>query len=126
MKFSLKVGQKDYEIEIIEKEEEIQIRVGEKVFSFQKEKRENEISFAKSSIPKRDLKKKEILAPIAGTISEIFVKEGDFVKKGQRLITLAAMKMENEILADFEGKIKKILVKKGENVKRGEILIIGE
>jgi biotin carboxyl carrier protein len=126
MKFSLKVGQKDYEVEIVEKEGEVQIKVGEKFFSFKKERERNEIFVAKPSIPKRDLRKKEILAPIAGTISEIFVKEGDFVKRGQRLITLTAMKMENEILADFEGRIKKILVKKGKNVKKGEILLIGE
>jgi biotin carboxyl carrier protein len=126
MKFSLKVGRKDYEIEIVEKEEEVEIKVGEKTFSFRKEREKDEIFVARSSIPKRDLKKKEISAPIAGTISEIFVKEGDFVKRGQKLINLAAMKMENEILADFEGKIKKILVKKGENVKKNQILLIGE
>jgi biotin carboxyl carrier protein len=63
---------------------------------------------------------------LPGTISEIFVKEGDFVKEGQKLFLLSAMKMENEILSDFEGKVKKIFVKKGENVKKDQILLIGE
>jgi biotin carboxyl carrier protein len=126
MKFSFKIGQKNYEIEIVEKENEVQIRVGEKTFSFKNEEKKKEIFVTKASIPKRDFKKKEILAPIAGTISEIFVKEGTFVKRGEKLISLAAMKMENEILSNFEGKVKKIFVKKGENVKKDQILLIGE
>lgn len=52
------------------------------------------------------------MAPISGTIAEIFIKEGDFVEKEQKLLTLLAMKMENEILAEKEGKVKKIFVKK--------------
>lgn len=70
--------------------------------------------------------KKEIsvLAPISGQIVEVFVKEGDFVKEGQKLVLLLAMKMENEILADREGKVKKILAKKDQSVKKDDVLII--
>jgi biotin carboxyl carrier protein len=123
MKFSIKIGQREYPIEILEKEEEVEIRVGEKEFSFKKEK---EIFLAKTKIEKKEFKEKRILAPIAGTISEIFVKEGDFVKEGQKIFLLSAMKMENEILSDFEGKVKKIFVKKGESVKKDQTLLIGE
>jgi biotin carboxyl carrier protein len=123
MKFSIKIGDKEYPIEIVEEEEMVKVKVGEKEFSFNTEK---EIFLAKTKFEKREFKEKKILAPIAGTISEIFVKEGDFIKEGQKLFLLLAMKMENEIFSDFEGKVKKIFVKKGENVKKDQILLIGE
>ncbi len=66
---------------------------------------------------------KEIKAPLNGTISEIFVKEKDEIKKGQKMLTLSAMKMENEIVSEANGKIKKISVQKGQSVKEGDVLI---
>jgi biotin carboxyl carrier protein len=123
MKFTIKLGGKEYPIEVLEGEEEVKIKVGEKEFSFKKEEK---VFLAKTKFEKRKFKEKKILAPIAGTISEIFVKEGDFVKEGQRIFLLSAMKMENEILSDFEGRVKKIFVKKGENVKKDQILLFGE
>jgi biotin carboxyl carrier protein len=123
MKFTIKFGDKEYPIEILEGENEVKVKVGEKEFYFKKEEK---VFLAKTKFEKREFKEKKILAPIAGMISEIFVKEGDFIKKGQKLFLLSAMKMENEILSDFEGKVKKIFVKKGENVKKDQILLIGE
>jgi biotin carboxyl carrier protein len=122
MKFFIKIGEKEYPVEILEEENGVKIRVGGKEFFF----KEEEKFLAKSKIEKREFKEKKTLAPIAGTISEVFVKEGDFIKEGQKLFLLSAMKMENEILSDFEGRVKKIFVKKGENVKKDQILLIGE
>ncbi|MFZ2317995.1 MAG: biotin/lipoyl-containing protein, partial [Trichococcus flocculiformis] len=51
---------------------------------------------------------KTMLAPMAGTILRILVKEGQRVKKGENLIVLEAMKMENEIVADEDGVIRSI------------------
>jgi len=125
MKFKIKIGQREFDVEILEVEEGTKIKVNEKEFLFG-EKEKTEISLPKFKIPKKEFKEKEILAPISGEITEIFVKEGDFVKEGQKLILLSAMKMENEILADREGKVKKILVKKGQIVKKDEVLLILE
>lgn len=121
MKFKIKIGEKEIDIEILETESGTKIKVGEKEFLFQKEEKEKTSS--QVSIPKKDFSRKEILAPISGQILEIFFKEGDFVKKGKTLLILSAMKMENEILAEKEGKITKIFVKKGENVKKGQKLM---
>ncbi len=123
MKLKLKLKGKEYDVEILEIGGQTKVKVGEKDFIFGEEEKEK-ISVARTVIPKRDLSPKEIKAPIAGKISGIFVKEDDFVKKDQKILTLASMKMENEIISDFEGKIKKILVKEGKEVKAGEILII--
>jgi len=122
MRFKIQFRRKEYEVEIKEEENGVKIKIGDKEFLFEREK----ISDKSFYFEKRDFSKKEILAPISGTISEIFVKEGEIVEKGQRIFTLSAMKMENEILSDFKGKVKKIFVKKGENVKKDQILLIGE
>jgi len=127
MKFKLKIKGKEFEVEILEEgEDRVKIKVGEKEFIFGTEEEKKGVSLIQTSIPKRDFSKKEIKAPIAGVISEIFVKEGDFVKREQKIFFLSTMKMENEIISDFDGKAKEILVKKNQEVKEGETLIVLE
>ena len=65
-----------------------------------------------------------IKSPLPGVILEVKVKEGDVVKRGQTLLVLEAMKMENDIKADHDGTVKSILVSKGESILEGTDLII--
>ena len=58
-----------------------------------------------------------------GTIGKIFVKKGDKVKKGQILVILQCMKMDNELQASVNGKVRSINVKTGENVVKDAVLI---
>ena len=67
-----------------------------------------------------------VKSPLPGVILEIKVKEGDAVKRGQTLLILEAMKMENDIKADRDGVVKNILVSKGESILEGTDLIIVE
>lgn len=67
-----------------------------------------------------------IKSPLPGVILNILVKEGDVVKKGQPILILEAMKMENNINADRDGKVAAIKVQKGESVLEGTDLIIIE
>ena len=67
---------------------------------------------------------KTMLAPMADTILRILVKEGQRVKKGENLIVLEAMKMENEIVADKDGIIRSILVKANDSVESDQPLLI--
>lgn len=62
-------------------------------------------------------------SPLPGVILEIFVKEGDTVKVGQKLMVLEAMKMENNIECDKEGTVLKVSVGKGSSVLEGDVLI---
>ena len=62
-------------------------------------------------------------APLPGTVFKVLSKEGDAVKKGQNIMVLEAMKMENNILAEMDGTIKKIHVSEGQAVLQGDILI---
>lgn len=64
-----------------------------------------------------------VQAPMPGTINDVRVKVGDNVKKGQVLLILEAMKMENEIVAPRDGVVNNISVDKGQNVNHGEKLL---
>lgn len=66
---------------------------------------------------------KKLVARMPGKIIKILGKVGETVKKGQGLLIMEAMKMENELKATREGKIKTILVKEGQTVDAGEDLI---
>ncbi len=67
-----------------------------------------------------------VLAPLPGIIFSIDVEVGTEVKKGGRIMTLMAMKMENEIGSPKDGKIKEIKVKKDDQVNQGDVLAIVE
>lgn len=65
-------------------------------------------------------------SPLPGVVLDIKVKVGDVVKKGQTVIVLEAMKMENNIQATADGTIAKISVEKGASVLEGaELIVIG-
>ena len=63
-----------------------------------------------------------IASPMPGTILDVKVNVGDSVKKGQVLMILEAMKMENEIMAGTDGVITSIGVTKGAAVQTGDAL----
>jgi glutaconyl-CoA/methylmalonyl-CoA decarboxylase subunit gamma len=81
-------------------------------------------STAKTSSPSGPKGTGTIKSPLPGVILDIFVKVGDTVKIGQKLLMLEAMKMENNIEADQPGKIISITKQKGDSVMEGDVLII--
>lgn len=64
-----------------------------------------------------------IKAPMPGTILDIKVQSGDRITKGQVLMILEAMKMENEIMAPADGEIASVQVAKGASVNAGDVLV---
>jgi biotin carboxyl carrier protein len=64
----------------------------------------------------------KVNAPMPGTILDIRVNAGDTIKKGQVVLILEAMKMENEIMAPEDGKITSINTSKGASVNSGDLL----
>lgn len=65
-----------------------------------------------------------VKSPLPGVILSIDCKVGDTVKKGQKLLVLEAMKMENTIPADRDGEVAEIKVNRGDSVLEGTDLII--
>lgn len=64
----------------------------------------------------------KVAAPMPGTILDVKVNNGDTVSKGQVIMILEAMKMENDIVASCDGTITSVLVKKGDQVNSGDAL----
>lgn len=64
-----------------------------------------------------------VVAPMPGNINAVKVTAGQQVKKGDVLIILEAMKMENEIYAEKDGKIGQVFVQKGATVETGTPLV---
>lgn len=64
----------------------------------------------------------KITAPMPGTILAVNVANGSAVKKGDVLMILEAMKMENEIMAPCDGTVTSVAVTKGASVESGTLL----
>ena len=67
-----------------------------------------------------------IKTPLPGVIIDVKVNIGDTVAKGQTVVVLEAMKMENNINADRDGKVAAIQVAKGDTVADGAVLVVLE
>ena len=65
----------------------------------------------------------QVKAPMPGLVLNVLATEGDEIKKGDSLLVLEAMKMENMIKSPTDGVIKKIAVKQGDKVEKNELLI---
>ena len=66
----------------------------------------------------------QVTAPMPGTILSINVAAGDTVKRGQVLMILEAMKMENEIMCPCDGKVVSVNTSKGASVESGTLLCV--
>jgi biotin carboxyl carrier protein len=68
----------------------------------------------------------KVVAPMPGNILKVNVNKGDTVKRGQVLLVLEAMKMENEITAPADGKVADVKVEKGQCISAGDVMIVIE
>jgi biotin carboxyl carrier protein len=66
---------------------------------------------------------KPIKSPLPGLVMKMIVGKGDTVKKGDKLMILEAMKMENDVLSDVDGTVEEIKVREGDSVLEGDVLI---
>jgi len=88
-------------------------------------------SEAKAVIPQKAITQvatpaggEKITSPMPGNILGINVSAGDLVKKGQTLMVLEAMKMENEIMSPIDGTIVSLNTTKGATVESGALLCV--
>ena len=66
----------------------------------------------------------QVKSPLPGSVIKVLVSEGQAVKKGDTLLTLESMKMENAIMAEVDGTVKQIAVTPGQNVMQDDLLIV--
>jgi biotin carboxyl carrier protein len=79
---------------------------------------------AAAPAPKKAQAMGEIVAPIPGRIMDVKVKVGTPVVKGQTVVTMEAMKMENNIASTIDGIVQEIRVQKDSEVATGEVIMI--
>ncbi|MCR5636546.1 MAG: acetyl-CoA carboxylase biotin carboxyl carrier protein subunit [Clostridiales bacterium] len=106
-KYNVKVNGNLYEIEI------------EEIDAASAAQSASKAAPAQSSAPANGEK---VTAPMPGNILSVKVSNGQSVKKGDLLMVLEAMKMENEIMAPCDGKISSLNVQKGSTVNSGDLL----
>jgi len=83
------------------------------------------VAGAEGAVPQEKPKDIEggVKSSMQGTILKIKVKKGDKVRKGDIIVTVEAMKMEQEIHSDNEGEVKEIFVHEGDSVSSGDLLM---
>lgn len=125
-KFLIKVNGNQYEVEV-EEVRDGSVAAEPATYSAPAPKAAPAAAPASSAAPKKDSAvpagAAKVTAPMPGTILGVKVNSGDSVKKGQVLLILEAMKMENEIVAPNDGTIASINVSKGTSVNAGDVLL---
>jgi len=135
--FKFKINGNDYNVEISEVVNNVaQVQVNGVEYTVEIEKESETLVPVRKVQPKVHLEAstkvdvvagsgsgKPIKSPLPGIILSIKINVGDTVKKGQTILVMEAMKMENNIAAESDGKISAIKVKEGQAVLQGDILI---
>lgn len=134
--FKFTISGQQYEVEIQKHEENIiNLEVNGSPYSVEVNSEMKKPATAKTSAPASKVSAtvkatsapkggaSVVKAPLPGNIFKISVKVGDVVVKGQKLLIMEAMKMENDILAEKPGTIKRILINEGDAVLQGDTII---
>ncbi len=125
-KLHLIVNHKSYTAELISRDESgknLKLKINSAIFDLNV-KDKIDLLLESMGLDKALVKTiKDIKAPMPGLVVNVLVKEGDQIKKGDALVALEAMKMENMIKSPADVTIKKIHVSKGMALEKGQIMI---
>jgi len=111
--YKVKVNGKSYRVEL----ESIEQVASEAVKEAAKEEK-------KAAAPVVSGEGKPVESPIQGTVVNLKVSVGAKVKKGDALVVVEAMKLENDVVSPFDGVVSEILVKKGDSVTAKQVIAV--
>jgi biotin carboxyl carrier protein len=117
---------KSYNVDIIKinvEEKTLLLKINSVKFNLQLKDKYDELLHTLGLDNLATKKVNDIKAPMPGMVLNILVKEGDTVKKGDAILVLEAMKMENILKSPTDGLIKKIAAVKGTAVEKNQLLI---
>jgi biotin carboxyl carrier protein len=124
--YHLMYHEKSYNIEVIKlnaEEKTLVLKVNSVKFNLQLKDKYDDLLHSLGLDNLTAKKVNEIKAPMPGMVLKILVKDGDEVKKGDPLLVLEAMKMENILKSPTDGVIKKIAALTGVAVEKNQLLI---
>ena len=123
--YSLIVDNRSFEIEVDNSEDEYRVLVdGRNYRVHMVDERRVRVGGAQGG---RELHgRQKVSVPMPGKVIAVLVSEGDAVEKGQGLVIVEAMKMENEVRSPINGEVKEIRVEPGETVEGGAVLVMVE
>lgn len=123
--YSLIVDSRSFEIEVDNSGDEYRVLVdGRNYHIHLVDERRMRVGGAQSGLELQG--RQNVSVPMPGKIIAVLVAEGDSVEKGQGLVIVEAMKMENEVRSPIAGAVKEIKVKPGDTVEGGAVLIVVE
>ena len=123
--YSLIVDNRSFEIEVDNAGDEYRVLVDGRNYHVNLvDERRVRVGVAQSDVQLQG--RQRVSVPMPGKVIEVLVSEGDSVEKGQGLVIVEAMKMENEVRSPIAGEVKEIKVKPGDAVEGGAFLIIIE
>jgi len=124
--YSLLVDNRSYEIFVEAQGDDFNVLIGGEMFQLKVQdewaRRLAKIQ-RKSGVQTGEL---AVVAPMPGAVIAVEVSPGDEVKRGQGLVILSAMKMENEIKSPRAGRVKSVDVSPGQTVEQGRTLVVIE
>jgi biotin carboxyl carrier protein len=126
-KYHVLINNKSYNVEIISINTELKtasLKVNNRVYECEIKDQFDDLlkSLGLDNLSTKKLN--DIKAPMPGLVLKVLVEEGKEFKKGDNLLILEAMKMENILKAPADGKVKSIKIKPGDKVEKNEILLL--
>jgi biotin carboxyl carrier protein len=123
--YSLIVDNRSFEIEVDNTDDEYRVLVDGRNYRIHLvDERRMRVGGAQSGMELQGQQK--VSVPMPGKVTAVLVSENDTVEKGQGLVIVEAMKMENEVRSPIAGVVKEIKVKAGETVEGGAVLVVVE
>ncbi|MBI3511745.1 MAG: biotin/lipoyl-binding protein [Bacteroidetes bacterium] len=118
---------KSYEVEIVKADvaaKTLTVKVNGHSYSLNIKDKYDELLHSLGMDKLHSAKVNELKAPMPGLVLDVVVNEGQLVKKGDALVVLEAMKMENILKSPADVTVKKISVKKGTAVEKNQVLVL--
>jgi biotin carboxyl carrier protein len=123
--YSLIVDNRSFEIEVDNTDDEYRVLVDGRSYRIDLvDERRMRVGGAQAGLELQGRQK--VSVPMPGKVIAVLVAEGDPVERGQGLVIVEAMKMENEVRSPISGEVKEIKIKPGDTVEGGAVLVIVE
>ena len=127
--FHVVYGGNSYEMEVVKadyKEKSFTIKINGKLAEVKAKDRFDLLLEEMGISDLASQKVNDLKAPMPGLILQVLVQPGDEIQKGQQLLILEAMKMENVLKAPADAVVKEVNIEKGQNVEKNQVLLLFE